>query len=172
MRSERMTDDADAMTDDTSRGEIDRVAPQMRPDSRRPRAVISVVIPHLNQPDGLRDCLDSIASQSLPAELFEVIVVDNGSRQLPDAIVAAHGGMRLLSEARPGPGLARNAGALQAKGEILAFIDADCRAHPDWLASIRTAFARGTPSEILGGDVQIWRDRDKPVTGVEAYESV
>jgi len=155
-----------------SGGKIEPVAPDVNPDPKRPPVLISVIIPHLNQPDGLRECLNSIASQSLPADLFEVIVVDNGSRVMPDEIVAPHDGMRLYSETRPGPGLARNAGALQAKGEILAFLDADCRAHPDWLASIRTAFVQAVPGEIFGGDVRIWRDQDRPITGVEAYESV
>jgi glycosyltransferase involved in cell wall biosynthesis len=152
--------------------EIGRGGSGMQPDRQRARPLISVIIPHLNQPTGLRDCLDSIAAQSLPADRFEVIVVDNGSQVTPDEIVAGHAGARLLHESRPGPGLARNAGALQAHGEILAFLDADCRAHPHWLASIDVAFARAKQGEILGGDVQIWRDRNKPVTGIEAYESV
>ena len=160
------------MTDDTNGSENEPVAHDMHRHTKSPSVRISVIIPHLNQPEGLRECLASIVSQSLPSDLFEVIVVDNGSRMMPDDIVATFAGVRLLNEMRPGPGLARNAGALQAKGEILAFLDADCRAHPDWLASIWTAFAQAAPGEIFGGDVQIWRDRDKPVTGVEAYESV
>jgi glycosyltransferase involved in cell wall biosynthesis len=161
-----------AATENAGDCEIDRDTSEMQPDRRQSRVLISVIIPHLNQPGGLRDCLDSIAAQSLAADKFEIIVVDNGSRAAPDDIVADHAGARLLHESRPGPGLARNAGALQARGEILAFLDADCRAHPNWLASIDGAFSRAKQGEILGGDVQIWRDRDKPVTGIEAYESV
>ena len=41
----------------------------------------------------------------------------------------------LLQELKPGPGMARNRGIEAASADILAFIDADCRAHPDWLRS-------------------------------------
>ncbi len=43
------------------------------------KQLISVIIPHLNQPDGLEACLGSLSSQTLERSAFEVIVVDNGS---------------------------------------------------------------------------------------------
>src|SRR3569833_614821 len=98
--------------------------------------MISIIVPHLNQADALEACLRSLDAQTLSRDLFEVIVVDNGSARLPADIVARHPGVRLLHEPEPGPGPARYAGAAVAKGEMLAFIDADCRAHPDWLNSV------------------------------------
>jgi glycosyltransferase involved in cell wall biosynthesis len=134
--------------------------------------MISVIIPHLNQPDGLEACLRSLEVQTLSRPLFEIIVVDNGSAAPPHEVVACHAGVRLLHESQPGPGPARNTGAKSATGEIFAFIDADCRAHPDWLrAALQTL--RSSPSKtILGGDVRIWRDEDGGCTAIEAYESV
>ena len=67
----------------------------------------SVVIPHLNQPDFLDRCLASLADGSRRPD--EVIVVDNGSDALPQAICDAWGAL-LLTEADPGPGPARNCG--------------------------------------------------------------
>ncbi|PPQ38921.1 Glycosyl transferase family 2 [Rhodoblastus acidophilus] len=136
------------------------------------RGIISVVIPHLNQPDALGACLASLAAQSLPRDRFEVIVVDNGSATPPDEVVAAHPGARLLHESRPGPGLARNAGVAAARGETLAFIDADCRAHPDWLRNIAAGLAAAGPGVVLGGDVRIWRAQARRANAIEAYESV
>ena len=95
--------------------------------------LISVVIPHLNQPEALEACLSSLDTQSLARRFFEVIVVDNGSVSIPEDIVANHSGTRLLRELQPGPGPARNFGVRSATGDIIAFIDADCRAHRDWL---------------------------------------
>lgn len=135
-------------------------------------AMISVIIPHLNQPDGLEACLRSLDAQSLGRDQFEVIVVDNGSLTLPTEVVARHPGTRLLQEGRPGPGPARNTGVAAAAGDILAFIDADCRAHPDWLANARTALQSSPPGTVLGGDVRIWHPGDGNLTAVEAYESV
>lgn len=133
------------------------------------RAPLSVVVPHLNQPGALARCLASLAAQTEPPD--EIIVVDNGSRSLPETVCAAHPGVRLLAEPTPGPGPARNTGIRAARGAILAFIDADCRAAPDWIATIRAAFA-DPRAAVLGGDVRIdCADPDRP-TVWEAYESV
>jgi len=134
--------------------------------------MISVIIPHLNQPDGLEACLASLDAQTLSRDLFEVIVVDNGSVDIPREVVARHPDARLLRESRPGPGPARNTGVAAAKGEILAFIDADCRADANWLRCIRAALVSSEPGTVLGGDVRIWRSRQDSLNAIEAYESV
>jgi glycosyltransferase involved in cell wall biosynthesis len=133
---------------------------------------ISVVIPHLNQPEQLEACLRSLESQSLERSAFEIIVVDNGSASLPEVVAGRHAGVRLLQELRPGPGLARNLGAEYASGQVLCFIDADCIAHRDWLRGVANEFASAPPGTVLGGDVQIWRADPSSFTALEAYESV
>jgi glycosyltransferase involved in cell wall biosynthesis len=136
------------------------------------KPLLSVIIPHLNQPDMLEACLQSLNSQTLDRSKFEIIVVDNGSTSLPQAVIERYPGTLLLQETKAGPGPARNRGAQAACGDILAFTDADCRAHPDWLRSARDAIGREPPRTILGGDVQIWHEPGTDITGVEAYESV
>lgn len=131
---------------------------------------ISVVIPHLNHPEALARCLAALAAQEAPP--FEAIVVDNGSRVLPEAEVAAHPFARLETEATPGPGPARSRGAHLAKGEILAFIDADCVARPGWLSAIAGFLDAHPGIGVIGGDVRIaCADPARP-TAIEAYESV
>ncbi len=134
--------------------------------------VISVIVPHLNQPEPLEACLSSLDAQSLARDFFEIIVVDNGSVSMPEEVVRNHPGTRLLRELQPGPGPARNAGAGAAYGEILAFIDADCRAHCNWLSSALRNMRSLPEGIILGGDVQIWRSRTNGFTGIEGYENV
>ena len=119
--------------------------------ANQPR-MISVVIPHFNQEDHLRTCLARLHSQQGCTAKVEILVVDNGSRRSPEAVTAAFPGVRLLSETTPGPGPARNLGASAARGDVLAFIDADCHADPGWLAVIEIAFADST-TQIIGGDV-------------------
>lgn len=136
------------------------------------RPLISVVVPHLNQPDLLRECLSSLDDQTLERAKFEIIVVDNGSTQPPAAVIAAHSGTRLLEEREPGPGTARNRGVQEAAGRVFAFIDADCRAHPDWLRIALATIDASQDHTILGGDVQIWRSLSGSYTATEAYESV
>jgi glycosyltransferase involved in cell wall biosynthesis len=136
------------------------------------KPLISVIIPHLNQPKGLEACLGSLDSQTLDRSAFEVIVVDNGSTSLPETVIERHPGTFLLQELKPGPGLARNRGIEAARADILAFIDADCRAHPDWLRSALRALQLSPERTILGGDVQIWQESKTTITALEAYESV
>ncbi|MCX8508750.1 MAG: glycosyltransferase family A protein, partial [Rhodobacteraceae bacterium] len=100
--------------------------------------MISVIVPHFNQPDYLDRCLASLLPQASGAE---IIVVDNGSTVRPEPVVARYPGVILLEERTQGPGPARSHGARSAKGDLLAFIDADCVADPGWLAAIGRAFA-------------------------------
>lgn len=133
------------------------------------RPTICVVIPHLNQERDLAFCLASISAGRRPPD--EVIVVDNGSARLPHDICAAHPNVHLLHQPLRGPGLARNMGALHSSSDVLAFIDADCRAGPEWLAEAERAL-RQTPDVILGGEVCIAPRDPAKLTAIEAYESI
>ncbi|SMY09293.1 glycosyltransferase family 2 protein [Flavimaricola marinus] len=147
--------------------------PAAKPAKARPDAVdpvrFSVVIPHLNQPDALERCLSSLMSGARTPD--EVLVVDNGSTQLPQAICDAYPQVRLLQEPTPGPGPARNLGVAHADMPVLAFIDADCLADPDWLAAAARHMADPS-AQILGGDVRIAYDDPDHLTVLEAYESI
>ena len=133
--------------------------------------LISVIIPHFNQEDHLQTCLSALHAQRGVTATVEIIVVDNASRRMPEAICAAWLGVTLLSEKTPGPGPARNTGAVSAKGDVLAFIDADCYAHPDWLHHIEHAFSK-VETQIIGGDVQVgYADPNHP-TFLEPYEAI
>lgn len=135
------------------------------------RALISVIIPHLNQPDELEFCLQSLDRQTLDPESFEVIIADNGSEQLPRPAPRGYP-IHMVQELTPGPGAARNRGVAEAAGDILAFIDADCRAHPDWLRNGLRKFQTGVGKAVFGGDVRIWRQSPNTFSALEAYESV
>src|SRR5262245_25766166 len=114
------------------------------------KPLFSVIIPHLNQLDQLELCLASLDAQTLAHTLFETIVVDNGSILPPNSVVTRHSGTRLLHERRPGPGLARNRGVQAASGEFICFIDADCRAHPEWLRTAAKIMSSAPERIILG----------------------
>lgn len=139
---------------------------------RRTRPLVSVIIPHLNQPEFLRACLESLGRQDWPAERTEIIVVDNGSRELPDLAAIGFPGAKLLTEATPGPGPARNRGIAAASGELLAFIDADCRADPGWLSAAVAGLSRPGSTGVVGGDVRIDVRDERDLTPLEAYEAV
>ncbi|HEX7290207.1 MAG TPA: glycosyltransferase, partial [Conexibacter sp.] len=97
------------------------------------RAAISVVVPTVGRSDVLARCLAALAAQTLPADAFEVVVVDDArggetAIALPDGLRA-----RVHRTGGTGAAVARNQGAAQARGELVLFIDDDLIAAPDLL---------------------------------------
>ena len=136
------------------------------------RPHISVVIPHLNDPVGLRRCLAALAKQQRDGVPFEVIVVDNGSGSLPRDVCAEFPFVRLGQESTPGPGPARSRGAHMASADIVAFLDADCFAEPGWIAGLAGYFDAHPYTQVIGGDVRIAHVDPRRPTAIEAYESI
>jgi glycosyltransferase involved in cell wall biosynthesis len=97
---------------------------------------VSVIIPARDCAATLGRTLQALADQAFD-EPFEVIVVDDGSRDETAQVARRHGSfVRLVQNERSlGPGAARNRGVEQARGAVLAFTDADCFPTPAWLAS-------------------------------------
>jgi GT2 family glycosyltransferase len=106
-----------------------RKAPHFRL-SRYPK--VSIVVASYNSQRTLRACLDSLLGLNYPD--YQIILVDDGSEdttpqialQYPKVLYIRHPSNRGLSTAR-------NSGIAAATGEIVAFMDADCRADEDWL---------------------------------------
>lgn len=103
---------------------------------------VSVIIPAYNAAATLRAQLDALAAQ-VGAPPFEVLVSDNGSRDATAAIAREYSALPTVtvvdSSARRGPSAARNTGAAQARGSLLAFCDADDVVTAGWLAGMRRA---------------------------------
>lgn len=97
--------------------------------------VVSVIIPARDAAPTLERTLSALSRQTLD-EPFEVIVVDDGSRDATAEIAAAHAPLvRVLRNERGGgPGNARNQAVQAARSSVLAFTDADCFPLPEWLA--------------------------------------
>lgn len=115
--------------------------------------LVTIVIPTFARPEQLRDCLGALARQSMPADAFEVVVVDDGSPQPvvpPAATVPAGPVIRLIRLQNGGPSAARNRGVQEARGELIALTDDDCLPTPTWLESLVNAH-RQCPEALVGG---------------------
>lgn len=132
--------------------------------------LVSVIIPHYQDIENLRECLDLLARQTLKADQFEIIVSDNMSPIGIDAVRSAIADRsRLVISSVKGAGPTRNAGAAAARGKALAFIDSDCRPEPQWLAE---GLAALETHAVVGGTVHVLvRDRSR-MSGAEAFEAV
>jgi glycosyltransferase involved in cell wall biosynthesis len=117
---------------------------------------ITVVVPARDAAATLPDALAGLEAQR-GAPPFEVIVVDDGSRDATAAISHASPVVdRVLVTSGCGPGQARNAGAAAARAPRLAFLDADCRPAPGWLAAGCGALDAG---ELVLGETRPRPDR-------------
>ena len=115
--------------------------------------LISVVIPSRDRPRQLARCLEALAASACARELFQVIVVDDGSRTPLEPSVREWAGrltLRVLRQSNAGPAAARNAGAAAAAGQLLAFTDDDCLPDAQWLPALSRQ-AAATPQRLLGG---------------------
>lgn len=106
---------------------------------------VSVVVPLYNKAKWVRRSLDSLAAQSFKD--FEVIVVDDGSTDGSGEIVATYPDprVRLVCQPNAGPGAARNRGIAEARGEFLAFLDADDEWMPEFLEQNLAALEAAGP---------------------------
>jgi GT2 family glycosyltransferase len=115
---------------------------------------VSVVVPILDAARTLPLCLPALASLVPPAD--EVLLVDNGStdgsRELVQGFVRDHGWSAAVSleEPRRGASAARNAGIRAARGEVVAFTDADCAPEPGWLAALIAPFGDPRVGAVAG----------------------
>lgn len=85
--------------------------------------LVSVIVPVYNGESFLRETLDSIFA--LDYEPFEVIVVDDGSKDGSSSIAQSYPHVRYILQENRGPGAARNAGIDASRGEFIAFVDSD-----------------------------------------------
>jgi glycosyltransferase involved in cell wall biosynthesis len=112
---------------------------------------VSVVVPARDAAATIGETLDALTRQQGELE-YEVVVVDNGSRDETAAIARDAGATVVERERGEGPGAARNAGAARAEGEVLAFTDADCVPSPGWLAAGLAAVREG--HDLVQGRVE------------------
>jgi glycosyltransferase involved in cell wall biosynthesis len=111
--------------------------------------MITVVVPTFNEEKNIVACLESLNRQALPRREYEIIVVDGNSTDRTRELAAPLADI-VFVQTSPRVGGARNDGATRAKGEIVAFADADCVVPPDWLLRIRDDFAKHHPVEVYG----------------------
>jgi glucosyl-dolichyl phosphate glucuronosyltransferase len=123
----------------------------------------SVVIPTYNRAAELEQTLASLANINHPGS-WEVIVVDNNSRDATPQVVASAAAkfptaLRYVLEPQIGRSAALNAGITAAKGEIIANADDDVRFEPDWLQQAAGALIGGQCDFVGGKVLPIWRGR-------------
>src|SRR5437764_6868761 len=109
---------------------------------------MSVVVCTYNGVKTLRQCLEAALALHYPD--YEVIVVSDGSTDNSAQIAGSFEGVRVIETSQRGLAAARNTGMEAATGEIIAYIDDDAIADPDWLLHLAATLASG-PFAAVGG---------------------
>jgi glycosyltransferase involved in cell wall biosynthesis len=135
------------------------IAPQTAQVSKEP-PFVSIALITFNEKTNITECLRSLYDLDYPQTRYEVVVVDGGStdgtletlRRFP---------VTLIIDTRKSRGVARNTAVKNAKGDIIAFIDADCRATSTWLKE-HVKVHRNPSVLVVGGSVLQGGDSSPP----------
>jgi Glycosyltransferases, probably involved in cell wall biogenesis len=138
---------------------------------------VSIIVPTYNREHLLPLALDSLLKQDYPKSCYEIIVVDNNSKDGTQLLVYNYikknqdYTIRYIKEPRQGLVFARHAGARNAKYEILSFTDDDGILSPFWLKGIAEVFQMNPRISAVAGKITIRWD-ETPPEWVIPYESV
>jgi glycosyltransferase involved in cell wall biosynthesis len=130
-------------------------------EQAEPRPQISVVIPAYNEEKYIGATIENVKQaikeyQTKYSSTIEIVVVNNNSSDRTEAVAREHGA-RVVFEGKNQIAAARNAGGRAARGEIVAFLDADDHISPNLLIVVHEAMTSG--KYIGGGVAKVYRDR-------------
>ncbi len=122
---------------------------------------LSVVIPAYNEEKYIGGCLQSLIDKA-EDDIYEIIVVDNASTDKTAEVAKSFKGVRVVKEKRKGLTRARQAGLLAARGDLVAYIDADTHIKDEWLHKVKKEFEKNPRLVCLSApyslyDVSKWK---------------
>lgn len=133
-------------------------------------AMLSVIVPVRNGLKVLPQSLAALEASDLPRDLWELIVVDDGSTDETPALAARWADVIVrLPAPSHGPGYARNRGVAVARGGVVVFVDSDVVVHQDTLRRIAWSFARDPGLGALFGS---YDDRPPAPGTVSRYRNL
>ncbi len=122
---------------------------------------VTVAVCTFNRSRHLRACVDALAAQTFAVDGFDILIVDNASTddtsEVAAELAARHANVLYVFAPKQGAGPARNEAMRQTKTPLLAYMDDDQIARPDWLANLVAPFDAVPDLAIAGGEVlPVW----------------
>lgn len=119
---------------------------------------LSVIVPVYDGQTYLRQCLDCLLAQDIPAQEYEIVCINDGSQDGSGEILRKYGenfsNVVVIQQENAGVAAARNAGLKQARGEYVWFVDADDLIRHNVLGKMRTAAEAGNCDRLVFGAYQ------------------
>jgi GT2 family glycosyltransferase len=113
---------------------------------------VAIIIPTRDRPDALGRCLGQIFPYVAAHPECTIVVSDDGdASQTEGALAAEFPGVRVVQGPRRGPAANRNCGAAHAQGDLLIFLDDDCRPEPNLVAEYQRAAAAEPECSVFEG---------------------
>ncbi|MBL7056103.1 glycosyltransferase [Candidatus Woesearchaeota archaeon] len=116
----------------------------------------SIIIPTYNRQKLLKKCLESLLHQDFPKKKYEILVIDDGSKDNTENFVKklkkTNKNLKYFKIKKSGRGTARNLGLKNSKKKIIAFTDDDCVVEKQWLKKIEYYF-KNTKVDAVGGAI-------------------
>jgi len=138
--------------------------------------LLSIVICTHNRRDLLEKAINSLLTQTIAPDGFEIIVVDNDSSDGTANVVndlqtkAGEYSQQYILEPKRGSGVARHTGVLAARGQWIGFMDDDACASPTWLEEAQRICRQVQPMHGFGGKIKPFYLAEKPPWFRDEYE--
>jgi glycosyltransferase involved in cell wall biosynthesis len=110
---------------------------------------LSVIVPAYNAQETIGLTLTALVEQDFQGQ-YEIIVVDDGSSDQTAQVIRSFPRVIYIHQSNAGPAAARNIGAKEAQGQVLAFTDSDCIPHKDWLSKLLNGFVTSDVGVVMG----------------------
>jgi len=115
---------------------------------------IAAIVCAFNEAPLLPGCLHSLLAQTRPPD--DILVINNASTDATGDVARAIAGVRVIDEPAKGLVVARETARRSVAADVLAYVDADCRAPIDWLARIEARFSQGAPPVAVTGPYRFY----------------
>lgn len=139
---------------------------------------ISIIIPTFNRSKFLDNAIHSIIEQDFPSDQYEIIIVDNNSKDdtfpITKKIITEYQknrDIKYILEKRPGLVYARHTGAFHSKGDILIFGDDDALYEKNWISAIFEVYNKNPDVGAVGTKILIKWDTT-PKSWIYEYEEL
>ncbi len=144
--------------------------PQITVRSLETLSRVTVVITTFNHTRFLADAIESVLAQSRPAD--EIIVVDDGSTDHPETVVASYPGVKLIRQDNQGLSSARNTGLAAAKADFILFLDADDKLDPIAIATNLRRFESVPDAGFVYGGYELIDAHGAVIEGGASFRDV